>query len=132
MDWLLTNSIEAYANVLRLNTDLKAMHTPEETVDMLKKFDNPILNELQGAYYYDYKNWEDSNEFVKEHGVTANDIKEKFATKYPQLNSNRKFSQIMRDAFDLNGVSDDGRYTTKKYTIDNHTDTYIVGLFKRK
>ena len=133
MDWLLTNSIEAYANVLRLNTDLKAMHTPEETVDMLKKFNNPILNELQEAYYYDYKEWEDSNEFVKEHGVTANDIKEKFSTKYPQLNSNRKFSQIMRDAFDLNNwVSDDGRYTTKQYTIDNHTDTYIVGLFKRK
>ena len=100
---------------------------------MLKKFNNPILNDLQEAYYYDYKNWEDSNEFVKEHGVTVKDIKEKFATQYPQLNSNRKFSQIMCDAFDLNNwASDDGRYTTKQYTIDNHTDTYIVGLFKRK
>ena len=108
------------------------MYTPEETVDMLKKFNNPILNELQEAYYNDYNKWEDRNDFVREHGVTVKDIKDQFATQYPKLNTNRKFSQIMRDAFDLNGASEDGQYTTKQYTIDNHTDTYIVRLFKRK
>lgn len=134
MDWLLTNSIEAYANVLRTGDDFKAKHTNEETLDMLTEFDNPVLKELQETYYYDYDSWEDDNEFVKEKGVRPKDIKEKFGLNYPKLNSNKLFGEIIRDAFSLDKKereSDEGCYVTKQFTIDGETETYIVGLQKR-
>ena len=134
MDWLLTNSIEAYANILRTGNDFKAKHDNEKTVEMLKKFNKPILQELQEAYYYDYENWKGTNEFVRKKGVSIKEIRKRFEDKYPKLNSNKKFAEIMREAFDLNIKNEyieEGRYITKQYTIDNKTETYVVGLFRR-
>lgn len=135
MDWLLTNSIEAYANVLRNDCGFKAKHTNEETLDMLTEFDNPVLKELESTYYYDYESWEYDNDFVKENGVRPKDIKNRFGLKYPKLNSNKSFGKIIRDAFDLDkkeGESDAGYYVTKQFTVDGATETYIVGLHKRQ
>ena len=134
MDWLLTNSIEAYANILRTGNDFKAKHDNDETVEMLKKFNKPVLQELQEAYYYDYENWKYDSEFVQKKGVKTSEIRERFAEKYPKLNSNKKFAEIMREAFDLNIKNEyieEGRYITKQYTKDKKTETYIVGLFRR-
>ena len=133
MDWLLTNSIEAYANVLRTGNDFKAKHTNEETLEMLTEFDNPVLKELQEAYCYDYYNWSDDHDFLKEYGVRPKDIKNKFAIKYPKLNSNKSFGKIIRDAFGLDKKEDEidaWCYVTKQFTIDGETETYIVGLQK--
>ena len=134
MDWLLTNSIDAYSNVLRTGTNFKAKHTNEETLEMLSEYDNPILKELQDTYYYRYDTWEDSNEFVKEYGVRPKDIKDKFGLKYPKLNSNKEFGKIIRDAFNLRkkeGDNEAGCYITKQFTIDGEVETYIVGLHKK-
>ena len=134
MDWLLTNSIESYAKVLRTGNDFKAKHNNDQTVEMLKKFNKPILKELQEAYYYDYASWEFTSEFAKENGVRPKDIKTQFAEQYPSLNSNKKFAEIIREAFNLNNKNEyveEGRYITKQYTINKETETYIVGLFKR-
>jgi len=134
MDWLLTNSIEAYASILRTGNDFKAKHDNEKTVEMLKKFNKPILQELQEAYYYDYENWKGTNEFVRKKGVSIKEIRKRFEDKYPKLNSKKKFAEIMREAFDLNIKNEyieEGRYITKQYTIDNKTETYVVGLFRR-
>ena len=133
MDWLLTNSIEAYANVLRTGDDFKAKHTNKETLAMLTEYDNPVLKELQEAYYYNYNTWEDNSDFVKENGVRPKDIKNKFGLKYPKLNSNKSFGKIIRNAFYLDkkeGENDAGCYVTKQYTIDGEVETYIVGLQK--
>ena len=135
MDWLLTNSIEAYANVLRTGNDFKAKHTNEETLEMLTEFDNPVLKELESTYYYDYESWEYDNDFVKENGVRPKDIKNRFGLKYPKLNSNKSFGKIIRDAFDLDkkeGESDAGYYVTTQFRVDGATETYIVGLHKRQ
>ena len=134
MDWLLTNSIEAYANVLRTGNDFKAKHTNKQALDMLKEYDNPVLKELQKTYYYDYGSWEDNNDFVKENGVRPKDIRNKFGLKYPKLNSNKLFSEIIRNAFGLDkkeGESDVGCYVTKQYSINGEVETYIVGLQER-
>ena len=134
MDWLLTNSIDAYSNVLRTGANFKAKHTNEETLDMLSEYDNPILKELQDTYYYRYDTWEDSNEFVKEYGVRPKDIKDRFGLKYPKLNSNKEFGKIIRDAFNLRkkeGDNEAGCYITKQFTIDGEVETYIVGLHKK-
>lgn len=133
MDWLLTNSIEAYANVLRTGNDFKAKHTNKDTLDMLTEFDNPVLKELQEAYCYDYYNWSDNHDFLKKHGVRPKDIKDKFAINYPKLKSNKSFSKTIREAFGLakkEGESDAWCYVTKQFTIDGETETYIVGLQK--
>ena len=134
MDWLLTNSIEAYSNVLRTDDDFKAKHSKQETLDMISEYNNPVLRELQDTYYYDYGSWKNTSEFAKENGVRPKDIKNKFAIKYPKLNSNKSFSQIIRAAFNLRikeGDSEEGCYVTKRHTIDSEVETFIVGLRKK-
>lgn len=133
MDWLLTNSIEAYSNILRTGTPFKAKHTNEDTLEMISEYDNPVLKELQDTYYYSYDTWEDNNDFVKENGVRPKDIKDEFALKYPKLNSNKEFGKIIRDAFNLikkEGDNEVGCYITKQFTIDGKVETFIVGLHK--
>ncbi len=132
MDWLLSNSIHAYM----MNTNsLESIHTPAEVKKLIEYYDNPITNEILETYEYIPLNeqaiyasglgyqYMDDREFLIEHGVTVDEIKE-FFEKHGELTPKQPIKKLKQ-------IFDDNNIERISKTVNGKPVKYVLGLLRK-
>jgi len=146
MNWLLTNSIDAYMKIRHgpKGTRLSAEKTNDEFTHFINKYNNPERYIIEDTFRYDYYDWNtllDDGEYEKL--VTAQDVREAIYHKQPEakIKDRNKVKRLIMDAFDLKDGSYNHSNNAEGYyqvhreympTANGNNKYFIMGLIKKE